>query len=143
VLFPKSTIRTIQIKQHLEGSVELIVRTLRIHFILHGVQAVITNCNLHILLTTKFDIYIYIKKKTDWTSGCSHDKKTPMAPLTVSVNMIYKMANVLQCVLELKHHHKTHTWATVHTVISSHVLQMSQMNLHHKRMTQNFFETCD
>jgi len=55
VLFPKSTIRKMQIKQHLEGSVELIVRTLRIHFNLHEVQVVIMKCNVHILLTTKFD----------------------------------------------------------------------------------------
>jgi len=35
--------------------VELIVRTLRVHFILYGVQTVIMKCNLHILLTNQFD----------------------------------------------------------------------------------------
>ena len=52
---PQKYDKKIQINQCLEGSVELIVRTLRVHFILYGVQAVIMKCNLYILLTSQFD----------------------------------------------------------------------------------------
>ena len=76
-------IKKIQLNQHLDGRVEFIVRTLRVHLILYGVQDVIMKCNLHvhILLTTNFD-----KNANRLDIGLqSWPRMTPMAPLTVEV----------------------------------------------------------